>query len=393
MATARQRLLVEHPLQPFAAAYFTAGGDARIISSNQEYCDALKQLAAGSENDATVADSFKKSGSDDDDDHDDHDVDDEGDENNDKASSALHVHRFFSSPLPAPEPHWHCISLDQLQRFFANPCRYLLQQRLGMRMIGAAETLQDNEPFIADWNGLRALEARLLPLFLDGVSYADIVVMAQAGNELPSGLQGRQLLQSVLKQMQKFVDKLIEVSATAPLPIQQRTLAFDIDGEHWSLTATFTDLRANGLIRSRYDDTRPVDYLSGWIDHLAMNAAHFDDVISETLWLSRDGSYRLRAIDSAHQMLSNLIRLYRYGLTTPLHFFPKAAWAFQHNAGGIAAARKKWLATARTPHAEQSDPAYQLALRGIADALDDDFECAARTIFGPVIEHVEDVRL
>ncbi len=383
LAAARKRLLVEHPLQPFAAAYFTARGDARVTSSNSEYCEALKQSAAGPMLDASVADG-PDVGANDDEDNEDNDED---------APPASHVQRFFSSLLASPEPHWRTVSLDQLQRFFTNPCRYLLQQRLGMRMLGAAETLQDDEPFIAEWNGLRALEARLLPLFLDGVPQTDIIAMAEAGNELPSGLPGRQILQRTLNQLQKFAQALTAATAPPTLPVQQRTQSFDIDGEVWTLTTTFADLRPNGLVRSRFDDTRPADYLSGWIDHLALNAALPEDVMGETLWLSRDGSYRLRAIDSAEQMLGELIRLYRSGLSTPLHFFPKAAWAFQYKRGGIAAARKKWVMTARTPHAEQADPAYQLGLRGITNALDGDFEIAARTVFEPLLQHLEDARL
>lgn len=385
LAVARKRLLVEHPLQPFAAAYFTAGGDARIGSSNSEYCDAIKQSAARPAGNAPVA-ALPGSSGNDDEDNDDNDSDDD-------VLAAVHVQRFFSNDLPPPEPHWRTVSLDQLQRFFSNPSRYLLQQRLGMRMLGAADALQDDEPFIADWNGLRALETRLLPLFLGGATPADIQAMAEAGNELPSGLPRQQILQRVLKQLQQFAQTLAAATDLPTLPTQQRTLSVDIDGEVWTVTATFTDLRPTGLVRSRYDDTRPADYLSGWIDHLVMNAALPAGVIGETLWLSRDGSYRLRATDSAEQMLGNLIRLYRYGLSTPLHFFPKAAWAFQHNSGGIAAARKKWLLTARTPHAEQADPAYQLALRGIDDALDSHFEIAARTVFEPLLQHLEDARL
>lgn len=391
LAAARKRLLVTHPLQPFAAAYFTTEGDARIRSSNNEYCDALKQSAAGTAANASVIDTGNANGSDGVDIDESEDCDDS--DSDEDALPPVYVQRFFSSPLPPPEPHWRTISLDQLQRFFVNPCRYLLQQRLGMRMPGAPEILQDDEPFVADWNGLHTLEARLLPLFLDGAAHADILAMAEAGNELPGGLPGRQLLHRVLNQLQKFAQTLHEATALPTLPVQQSTLPFDIDGELWTLTAAFTDLRANGLLRSRYDDTRPSDYLSGWIDHLVMNAVRPEGVIGNTLWLSRDGSYRLRATNSAAQLLGELIKLYRHGISTPLHFFPKAAWAFQHNRGDMTAARKKWQITARTPHAEHADPAYQLALRGIAEPLDGDFEIAARTVFEPLLQHLEDARL
>ena len=378
LALARRRLLVEHPLQPFAARYFTVGADARIASSNSEYCDALNNAAAQTSvsRPATVeADAIDSD-------------DDDGDDDEPTAQTP----RFFSAPLPRPEPHWQSVSLDQLQRFFANPCRYLLQQRLGMRMLGKTSVLQDDEPFIADWTGLRALEKRLLPLFLDGVNYADIKALAAAGNELPGGLPGQQILDTVLHQLQQFSSALKEATSTPCLPPQQNTLPFDLDGESWILTSNFSDLRPEGLIRSRYDEVRPADYLSGWIDHLAMNATLPSGVAGNTLWLSRDGSYRLRPTESAREILGELLRLYRQGLSTPLHFFPKAAWAYQRKGGDLAAARKTWLHTVRTPHAEQTDPAYQLTLRGTGDALDAQFEHAARNVFEPLLQHLEESR-
>ena len=379
LLAARQRLLVEHPLQPFSATYFTAAPGSRMTSSNTEYCEALKQIATHppAKSSATaILDTI--------------DGDDEA--SDDDIDTAI-SERFFNGPLAPPEPHWHTVTLDQLQRFFANPCRYLLQQRLGMRMLDTDSVLQDDEPFVADWTALRTLEQRLLPMFLTGVARTDIIAMAQAGNELPSGPAGRQALDIVLSQLQQFTDAVAQSSMISPLPPQQYVLPFDLDGQTWTLTTTFSDLRVSGLVRSRYDETRPVDYLSGWLDHLVMNAALPEGVIGETLWLSRNGSYRLRPTDSARQILGELLRLYRHGLSTPLHFFPKSAWAFQRKNGDIAAARQKWLHTARTPHAEQNNPAYQLALRGIADPLDADFEFAASTVFAPLLQHLEDARL
>ena len=380
LAVARQRLLVAHPLQPFSAAYFTASSDARVASSNTEYCEALKQISLP----ASVTSSIASNVID--------EYDETDDDEDDSDTSDSNAQQFFTTSLTPPEAHWHNVSLAQLQQFFANPCRYLLQQRLGIRLRGSDIALQDDEPLVADWTGLRALEKRLLPLCLSGVSHADIVAMARAGNELPSGLAGQQALDLVLRQLQQFANALLQASEPPTLPPHHCALPFDLDGENWTLSATFTDLRSNGLVRSRYDETRPADYLSGWIEHLLLNASLPEGVLGETLWVSRDGSYRLRPIDSAKKCLTDLMNLYRHGLSTPLHFFPKAAWAFQYKGGGMAAARQTWLHTARTPYAEQADPAYRLALRGITDALDADFIAAARTVFEPLLTYLEDAR-
>jgi len=47
-----------------------------------------------------------------------------------------------------------------------------------------------------------------------------------------------------------------------------------------------------------------------------------------TVWQSRNGAYALPPITDARARLEALLRLYREGLASPLHFFPKSAWAY-----------------------------------------------------------------
>ena len=376
LAAARRRLVIEHPLQPFSATYFTNDGDARVASSNNDYCDALKQAAMGLQHPCESVEF----------------ADDQGEDEDDDAIANTPAPRFFARPLPPPPLHWRAVTLAQLKQFFANPCAYLLQQRLGMRLPRDGDALQDDEPFVPERRDLRALEKRLLPKFLAGVPISEIIALAQAGIELPSGVIGQQTLATVITELQNYSSALNHALQMPCLPTQPALLQFDLDGEAWSLDATLADVRPNGLVRARYDNTRASDYVAGWIDHLALNAALPPIAAAQTLWLSRDGSYRLRPLDGAQGRLAELLRLYRYGLSQPLHFFAKSAWAYQTRGGSINAARSMWQQTVRTPFAEQAHPAYRLALRGVANPLDADFEQAARTVLTPLIDCLEDAR-
>ena len=101
--------------------------------------------------------------------------------------------------------------LLQLIRFFANPCRYLLRERVGLDLPESAEVLDDVEPMLPDWSGQRALAARLLPVMLDdamhvaadgaaapdagaGAVRARLWTLARAGNEYPVGALGEAAL-------------------------------------------------------------------------------------------------------------------------------------------------------------------------------------------------------
>jgi exodeoxyribonuclease V gamma subunit len=112
-----------------------------------------------------------------------------------------------------------------------------------------------------------------------------------------------------------------------------------------------------------------------------------------THWIARTGGYQLPPVADASERLSALVTLYREGQTRPLPFFPKSAWAYaeawdEAEAGkAIKAARKKWE-VGYSGYGESTGSAYALALRGVADPLDDEFEGCARGVFLPFMASV-----
>ena len=171
------------------------------------------------------------------------------------------------------------------------------------------------------------------------------------------------------------------------------TLEFTLDGEPWRLTGSFGDLRRTGLVRYRYDDARAGDYLAGWLEHLFLNAMEFSVATPRTTWHSRDGNYALRPVKDACEQLTALLGLYREGLHRPVHFFPKSAWRYMTKGQRISAAIGAWRSSGFNNHAEELDPAYGLALRGVDDPLDGEFVACATKVFQPLVDAVEDDRL
>ncbi|MDD2872148.1 MAG: exodeoxyribonuclease V subunit gamma [Azoarcus sp.] len=396
LAAARHRLTVFHPLQPFSIEYFVADAspDARLSSFHEDYAAAL---AARLRRAGGLAQAVPDTSA-----WDEADDDGEGDDN----ASSPALRPFFDAPLPAPEAAWREPDLEQLIRFFRNHCRSLLRDRLGLDLPEADEELEDVEPFLPDWPGRQTLAARLLPTLLArdatvfGVDDGDAAVLelARAGGEYPAGVLGDASLRGEVRTLDHYARRVAAAIAT-PLPAHTCTLEFDLEAEgrseRWSLSAAFGDLHAQGLVRHRYDDTRPADYLAAWLAHLMLCAVPVTGVACETLGLSRDGSFRLHAVapDRARRLLADLLALYRHGLSTPLHFFPKSAWAYILNDESVAKARLKWNGGQRVEYGEAQNPAYRLALRGLGDPLDEAFFDIARRVFGPLREYLEDGRL
>ena len=374
-ADAHARLVIEHPLQPFSEASFQHDSNPRILSSNGEYHQALKQKLLDP---LVFALPTSATG----------DEDGDDDETNDENALS-----FFREPLPPPGDEWREVSLDQLLRFFRNPSRFLLQQRLGVAFPEKQEELLDDEPFLPDRDEKNTLADRLLPLYLNGASQDAILASAIAGTEYPPGELGQSLLEQELRALDAFAQKWRLQTSQPPLPPVSKTLEFSIDGETWRLTGAFGDLRPDGLIRCRFDDVRPTDYLAGWIAHLFLNAMAPDGVKPQTVWHSRDGQYTLKPTSDAREQLQKLLTLYRKGLSAPLHFYPKSAWEYACKSNDLSKANLKWRGGKNEEFSESHDPSYRQALRGIANPLDADFETCAQTVFQPLLTHIDDPRL
>jgi len=282
-----------------------------------------------------------------------------------------------------------------LARFYRNPARFLLGERLGIALARQADELDDDEPFVPDYDERVALADRLLPALVAGQPQEAIVELARAGREYPPGTLGTQALERELARLDAFARDYATDIAAPLVPATGGSVECMLEGERWRLAIEFADLRASGLIRQRYADAQPNDYVAGWIAHLALNVLRPAGVTPQTTWHSRDGRFVLRPLasaDEAREHLQTLLRHYREGLRSPLHFFPKAAWAYCKSDGRMAEARKKWIGSPEFG-GERDDPGYRLALRGIDDPLDADFIALADEILSPLLAHLHDPRL
>jgi exodeoxyribonuclease V gamma subunit len=278
-----------------------------------------------------------------------------------------------------------------LVQFFRNPCRFLLRQRLGILLCREQDPTVDDEPFLPDFPSRQALAERLLPQAMQGLAAPQLRRLAESGIEYPSGTLGTVLLNDEMGSLQRFAQAVRDATQVPCLPPLTIDLPFVLEGEDWQLVSMLTERRPAGLVLHRYDDTRPSDYLTGWLMHLAAAAAL--PGATQTRWISRDGSFRLTHCSDAMSILRGLMRLYRRGLREPIRFFPKSAWAYIQSGRDLAAAAKQWHPTFTVAYGEDAEPAYRLALRGIGDPLDADFQACAETVFGAIDAHLEDARL
>lgn len=387
-AAARQHLVVEHPLQAFSTRYFAPDGtqDQALFSYATEY---LKALASRENRDSPPVSLAVDAPA--------MDVEDGAEE----ADDSLPGTPFFSAPLPAPDPAVRHIDLGELLNFFRHPARHLLRQSLQVTLREAEEELSDEEPFGLEWASRQMLVQRLLPALHADMPDADILALAMAGRELPTGALGRNLFRRELPAMRAYAAG-IPAARPGP-PAWSATGRFEVQVQKLRvvLEDTLQGWDESGLVCHRYAPANARDKLETWLKHLFFNAAHVEGPFSAariTRWIGRGPGFVFQPCAEASDLLSRLLTLYASGLSLPLRFVPRTAHAYvtkldKGREQALRAAYASWLgsgdaAASWGARGEGDSPAWRIALRNEAQPLDESFERAACLVFEPLLAHL-----
>ena len=342
---ARQRVVVNHPLQPFDGRNFTAGA---LVADTVWSFDPVALGGARS-----------------------------------LSRQRRDEPPFLAGPLPpAGRP---LVELDQLVRFAQHPVNAFLRQRLLITLGDRADEVTDAVPIELDaleqWGvGQRILDGRLAG------TPAQACLNAEAARGLlpPGALAG-----PVLDRVVPIVEGLVEASQSvagdsAEVGSSEVNVALP-DGR--LLVGTVTGV-GDGLLRSvTYSRVGPKHRLAAWVRYLALTAAHPEEAI-EAVTIGRrraDGPksgpvtvarLAARAGDAdarrgwAVAQLTGLIALYDRGMCAPLPIYcqTSAAYVFARRQGqspeaAAEKARKAWESSYDFPKEDQ-ELGHQLVLGG-----------------------------
>ncbi|TFH91385.1 exodeoxyribonuclease V subunit gamma [Vibrio ouci] len=236
------------------------------------------------------------------------------------------------------------LDLVELQRFWRLPVQYFFNRRLKVMFEPPLPVMEDDEPFIL--NGLESYQMRdglldsLLKRQLDNGQGSDskaiikaFVDEQRAQGKLPVGAFGDIEFETNRVQAEELVEKLTFLCGADNDDLEVK-LTLDVLGEDKQihLTGWLTQHYQSGLVRYRSGKIRSQDYLSAWIDHLAMSAMGESKRTHMIGYDKKEGVVHLVyppiADESyARSLLSELVRLFYQGMTEPLAYFPKTALA------------------------------------------------------------------
>ncbi len=348
-ASIRDQMIVQHRLQPFSAAYFQQND--RLFSYSQQDLRVAEQAR------------FTRSPT-----------------------------AFISAGLPwtsEDQDTWKTIDLETLCRFFSNPAKFLLQQRLGV-------FLEDKTAVYAEAENLEltpltryVVEQNLFKAKLEGWDLKDFRPIQNALGHLSHGNVGLAQYNDLSVGIDAFVTRIRRFTQNKI----KTALSIDLEIGRFHLTGRLGDIFGQGQVHLRYAKLRPKDVLRTWLYHLVFCEAGAGAGPATSTVIGRDSAWSFGPFARSRIILQDLIELFRQGLCEPIRFFPEAAWEYvsrrqknpSDDAGAMDAARAKWMANDFST-GEGEDP-YYLRCFGHMDPIDRTFAQLAEKVFLPLLKH------
>lgn len=305
---------------------------------------------------------------------------------------------FISTHLPdSRDATANPVYLNDLCRFFTNPCRHLLNKRLGI-YVEEVVVMEDREPFELTRLEKYLLEERLLEKRLMGQSIREMYLPSKSAGRLPHGTIGECLFEKMSNEVEAFAKETeIYINDKALDPLEVDLLIGD-----FRLAGKIQSIYPEMLIQYRYAKLRPRDYLRVWIFHLALNSRKPEGYPGTSMLIgldpdapeSRWTAMECPPLQNSKELLKRLMELYGEGLARPIPFFPDSSWAYAYrmikrdtnNDAALVKAANVWAGS--DYHRGEGEDAYYKLCFNNRNPLDSEFQKTAIDILEPLITNL-----
>ena len=342
---ATKALVITHPLQSFSAKYFD-GSDGRLFSYSNDACRIAGEAGRG----------------------------------------LCTFHELFAHGLPAPGEEFRRVRLEDLCRFYSNPCAYLFNKRLGVYYREEEEGIEVLEPLSVGKPETRAIYKALCETLPRGDFKPDVVrSLLEAGGQLPVGVTGTFGFGRILEQAGPFIDAYRTILGIPCLPAVSAVRTFG----GWTLEIDHPRITRDGIQAIKPGKIYDRDITSFWVRMIAVSVVHPSRgrAPQKGTLLGVNALVEFQPVKTAEALLERLLYWYGVGLQRPLHFFP--GYAFDYARGlekgepeaVLAKLRHTWdHPTDFGGFTDAQDPYIASAFDSGKDALSDEFVTLAREI-------------
>jgi exodeoxyribonuclease V gamma subunit len=336
---AKEYLITNHRLQAFHPIYFDK--DSRLISYSKDNCAAAQTIVTGS-NDNPVP--------------------------------------FISQPINNEIDK--NIPISDLLDFFKHPIPYFFNNQLGIYLFERIQTFDRREPFKVNGLDKYWLRVGLLEEMLSDKDPYDLLAQIRARGILPLGQIGRLDYYGIIEGLDSLLEWIRPLIQHA-----KSDLSVDLTIDQFRLYGTIKNLFEKGFVLYRPAKSKAEDFIHCWINHLVLNCLKGGNQTS--FFAGDDGIYQFRPVNNSITILNDLLLLYQSGLSMPIHFFPKSAYAFvkalysgKSETKSLVDAQNTWIST-------ESENLYHIRYFQSSDPLDQSFKEVAKKVFVPIMKHIE----
>ena len=280
------------------------------------------------------------------------------------------------------------ISLERLNRFFFNPSRMLIKDRIGVHLERPKGFESSFEPIVVERSTRRSVAEFVVHARLNGESYESVFNRLQINGKMPVGISAELLLDDVWLETTSLVSELSSLGTD--LFTKNKKIEINIGG--MQLNDIIPNFGDDELIRYTITDATeaffPIRLLEFWILHLVVNSITEGLSITTRIFTPKK-IFRFPPTMDSFELLKDYVLLYREGMHRILRFFPRTSWAYaKSHTDPLSSAKAVWHGSQKYP-GEQKDIYFALAFRDNLDsALNEEFELVAKRIFEPLIEHL-----
>ncbi len=294
---------------------------------------------------------------------------------------------FIGRGLPEPPGEWKTIDVNHLCRFFFNPAKFLLNERLEIYLEEEGSVFEESEPF--ELRGLQkyGLEQEMVEKGFRQGALKDFLPVIKASGQLPHGVPGECLYLETCRDVESFVESVSSYRhgpQLVPLEVDARLGDFHLAGR-------VENIYQERLLHFRYAEVKPKDRLRVWIHHLILNLIHKQAYPCKGILICKDFLGQYPPVRESETLLRNLLEIYWQGLTKPIPFFPLTSWTYVEALGKgkdrgevLRMAEAQWEGNDFS-RGEGADPYYRICFRH-GKSLDHEFEELAKMILGPLWE-------
>ncbi len=290
------------------------------------------------------------------------------------------------SPSLDRSVHTSHIDLAQLARFWQNPCRFFLEQQVGMRLAEYYTLVDESEPFLLNNLDQFLFRSTIIADLLNGRTLAQSQSRLLDSGHLPQGAYGDMQLAAINEESVALAEAISQHISSPPT-----TLDIDTHIGDYHVIGRLNALYPAGRITWRSSRLKASSLMEAWVYHLFLCRLKNSPIPGKSMHYSRDKTIYLHQVKNPEQHLMRLLDLYVQGLTSPLPFFPESSLAGIRTTPDKAeqAVLKKWQGNYRSK-GEREDAAYRFLFGPNSTPVLDPESRALVTLLNPILAHWSD---